>query len=184
MWLPKLAANSHLSFPCILSQRSRYIQFQGTNKSFLKKKASRQRGVCVDHLKRCKTSTFRCHLIYHSVRFYRVHSVCQATISSRGPLGNIAVSGQRRRCNVPVKTYLQFSISEMATGQAKNRHDVFSTGSNPKHCTVFAICNLSCIRTQPQEYFAKVSHSKSSKYACQFHWIVFAREMHSTSVIR
>ena len=30
-------------------------------------------------------------------------------ISSRGPLGNIAVSGQGRRCNVPVKTYLQFS---------------------------------------------------------------------------
>ena len=39
--------------------------------------------VCVCHLNRCKTSNY-----------------------CRGPLGNIAVSGQRRRCNVPVKTYL------------------------------------------------------------------------------
>ena len=43
--------------------------------------------VCVYHLNRCKTS-FCC----------------------RGPLGNIAASGQRRRCNVPVKTYLHYIL--------------------------------------------------------------------------
>ena len=43
--------------------------------------------VCVYHLNRCKLSTF-----------------------SRGLLGNMAVSGQRRRCNVPVKTYLLYYI--------------------------------------------------------------------------
>ena len=41
--------------------------------------------VCVYHLNRCKTSNY-----------------------CRGPLGNIAVSGQRRCCNVPVKTCLHY----------------------------------------------------------------------------
>ena len=36
-------------------------------------------------------------------------------------------TGQRRPIHDVVKTYLQFSISEMATGQAKNRHVVFQT---------------------------------------------------------
>ena len=44
--------------------------------------------VCVYHMNRCKLSTF-----------------------SRGLLGNMAVSGQRRRCNVPVKTYLLYFIT-------------------------------------------------------------------------
>ena len=50
---------------------------------------------------------------------------------------------------------------------------------------------LSCIRTfscfeqgRRKHTFLKVSHFNSSKYTCQVYWIVFAREMHSTSVIR
>ena len=41
--------------------------------------------MCVYHLNKCKTSYY-----------------------CRGPLGNIAVSGQQKRCNVPVKTYLHY----------------------------------------------------------------------------
>ena len=36
-----------------------------------------------------------CVCVYHLYR-------CRTSYSCRGPLGNIAVSGQRRRCNVPV----------------------------------------------------------------------------------
>ena len=33
---------------------------------------------------------------------------CKTSYYCRGPLGNIAASGQRRRCNVPLKTYLHY----------------------------------------------------------------------------
>jgi len=36
---------------------------------------------------------------------------CKLSTFSRGLLGNMAVSGQRRRCNVPVKTYLLYFIT-------------------------------------------------------------------------
>ena len=44
-----------------------------------------------------------CVWVYHLDR-------CKISYYCRWPLGNIAVSGQRRRCNVPVKTYLQIYI--------------------------------------------------------------------------
>ena len=49
--------------------------------------------MCVNHLFGCKASC------------------------CRGQLGNIAVSGQGRRCNVPVKTYLLYHISSSAPGR-------------------------------------------------------------------
>ena len=50
--------------------------------------------------------------IVHSVcvyenRLYRFQTLCHC----RGLLGNIAVNGQQRRCNVPVKTHLPFPES-------------------------------------------------------------------------
>ena len=53
--------------------------------------------VCVTKLCVCVTKLCVCHL-----------NRCKTSNYCRGPLGNIAVSGQRRRCNVPVKTYLHY----------------------------------------------------------------------------
>ena len=102
--------------PCILKP----FPLQGTDNSLYRlwiwEKASRQRGVCVDHLHRCKTSfCLFCAFVVGSTRFS--YHVC------RGAVNLIPSTAQRRRwfeiviSGLIIPTYLQFSnLSSMATG--------------------------------------------------------------------
>ena len=148
-----------------------YILSQGTDKSFanfhavVAKTASRQRGVCVEHLKRCKTSNL--HVIRFSpdvqilvwfstwisamvsnVNFSRGHKPIVDTCANEA----IPQWGKRR---LITSVYLHFSISEMATGQAKNRHVVclpFQTFSNkPSTWCQYGFRNLNFCRLRQME---------------------------------
>ena len=65
----------------------------------------------------------------------KLHRVFYCISISRGPLGNIAVSGQRRRCNIPVQTYLQRARTQ-AHGSApgRRRAQLGGTGNFQSNC--------------------------------------------------
>ena len=95
--------------PYILSRQplASVIRDQGTYKSFHlreKAKASRQRGVCVNHLKRCKTSTFRSY--FHDFEFFVLTS-CRTSILNytQGVVAGSRVYHQRRRSGFPGDTW-------------------------------------------------------------------------------
>ena len=65
----------------------------------------------------------------------KLHRVFYCISISRGPLGNIAVSGQRRRCNISVQTYLQRARTQ-AHGSApgRRRAQLGGTGNFQSNC--------------------------------------------------
>ena len=65
----------------------------------------------------------------------KLHRVFYCISISRGPLGNIAVSGQRRRCNISAQTYLQRARTQ-AHGSApgRRRAQLGGTGNFQSNC--------------------------------------------------
>ena len=124
----------HMFLPCILKP----LPLQGTDNSlyrlWLWEKASRQRGVCVDHLHRCKTSfCLFCAFVVVPTRF-SCH-IC------RGMECASDVSIQRRRicCTViwigdAQSTYLLNLFQKWEEAQPKNLHVVYLTCQFFLHC--------------------------------------------------
>ena len=131
------------------------IRDQGTYKSIngrQKEKASRQRGVCVNHLKRCKTSMYRSHFLcyflvpplfyFNQFHFkcrgqrYPCHFLCQRSWVTCGK-----DIDQGRLIYVPA--IFQFSVNGNRLSQEPDKRHFNSFKSkgifDPTHCTVFAI---------------------------------------------
>ena len=116
--------------------------------------------VCVNHLKRCKTSMYRSHFLcyflvpplfyFNQFHFkcrgqrYPCHFLCQRSWVTCGK-----DIDQGRLIYVPA--IFQFSVHGNRLSQEPDKRLFNSFKSkgifDPTHCTVFAIWSLSCIRT-------------------------------------
>ena len=208
-WLTSFSSLCECEFecdlPCILRRQplACVIRDQGTYKSIIWRQKEKPRGseACVwtiwkDVKLLCSAAIcmlFSCiTIVFTSFPFRsRGHRPIVDTCANEA----IPQWGKRR---LITSVYLQFSIFR-PWQPAKPR-----TGKGVlfQHCTVVAIWkylrfwNLSCIRIQRtseplaalskaiESFFMEVSLLKSPKQTCHFYWIVCARTMHSTPIIR
>ena len=153
----------------------------------------------MDHLKRCKTSNFRCHFLDLSFHCFLGLIVStsliaggQCTTDRHCPTKTLSVRGDTEPDQLCVPASI-FHFSAWQPAKPSTGMSLFPTVFKPLYgfrnllyyglrqdgTVICAASELSCKNTS-----LRFLTSKSSKPASQFYWVVCAREMHSTSVIR